>query len=865
MICRVALVWNSISGLIPVSRMTLGFSFHSGRYAENFQPSHPSRSYCEDDINECNAGVCKNGAICINLDGSFKCACSQFWGGMTCEDNINECLSSPCENGGTCHNRREGFICECGQGWLGKTCAQDLDECRSDKTCSNGASCVNTLGSFKCQCAEGWQGQTCEKDIDECNELNSCRNGGECTNTRGSFTCSCPYTWTGRRCQEDVDECEAIPEICGHNGTCLNLAGDFRCHCDPGFTGSLCEQDLDECSLSPGLCTYAGNFSSFTPETNFSIERFDNSTSSFAWKSNDETKENEKIMRVSFFTPGQFSLPSVSSPRPDAASGHIVCANTQPGYKCICQEGWVGDKCDRVYIEEDLNITGESENPSVSSVISQTEETSTVTSIDRDPNLENSVENDNLNEHMSTIFINFTSAYKTSGAENSSTEDDRSQNATFNAEILEIKDDGRNAERSVVTISTVSFPRADMLNLSTAANSGNSTDDGVLIPITQTPNFTHTLEGTRSNSNYGSIFNKKSRTSNRINNGINVSLTSGSIPGKSNTSEVKASRSTAKVCEQGFQEVTVPFYLCGHVPWRQYWIVDSGLSRLLRESRLLQEKDLKVKSTFSRGTASNGQPMTTQRPLAQKMDNQMGILVVLKHFGWCEEAAVSSAIDPSDNVSPLPPFNGVDSRGYQQEHSVCVRNQQSEDRRTTIGTHKYETVNCSEFPQQIICEDQCDSPSPATAANTLMGRSDSRQTFEHHKDGKYSVADAVEGQTGRLEGKLREQEMSLNFRQSLRRNEMSPNVVVRQTVVQMQPVVKQVLRQERKSVEVRQQTTRQNLTSCARAITRTSAPPVLSPFEKKKMAVEQDEHEKFKNLLYIDDPMITNGCGSAYP
>ncbi|GFO01109.1 hypothetical protein PoB_002761400 [Plakobranchus ocellatus] len=48
MICRVALAWNTMSGLIPVSWMTLGCLYYSGRSAENSQShSHPVGSSSE--------------------------------------------------------------------------------------------------------------------------------------------------------------------------------------------------------------------------------------------------------------------------------------------------------------------------------------------------------------------------------------------------------------------------------------------------------------------------------------------------------------------------------------------------------------------------------------------------------------------------------------------------------------------------------------------------------------------------------------------------------------------------------------------------------------------------------------------------
>ncbi|GFN94304.1 neurogenic locus notch-like protein 1 [Plakobranchus ocellatus] len=318
------------------------------RLSNGFMCSCP-RGYegplCEDDVNECESNVCKNGAVCTNLNGSFACACLPFWEGITCEKNINECLSSPCNNGGICLDKVKGYVCECAEGWLGETCAIDRDECETSSVCSNGATCLNTPGSYKCLCAEGWRGQVCEQDIDECGMINFCHNGGACVNTRGSFMCRCPPTWTGRRCETDVDECVTLPELCGRNGSCLNLPGDFRCQCDPGLTGFMCDEDVDECSLSKDLCAYVGNFPPFTPNVTFSIERANMPTLSI------NITETKNKTEDSLFINGSSSDLPTSPPWPDAPVSHILCVNTQPGYRCICQVFWRGAKCDQTLTE----------------------------------------------------------------------------------------------------------------------------------------------------------------------------------------------------------------------------------------------------------------------------------------------------------------------------------------------------------------------------------------------------------------------------------------------------------------------------------------------------------------------------------
>lgn len=36
-------------------------------------------------MDECNDDICKNGATCINTDGSVECTCTAGWTGPTCE------------------------------------------------------------------------------------------------------------------------------------------------------------------------------------------------------------------------------------------------------------------------------------------------------------------------------------------------------------------------------------------------------------------------------------------------------------------------------------------------------------------------------------------------------------------------------------------------------------------------------------------------------------------------------------------------------------------------------------------------------------------------------------------------------------
>ena len=40
------------------------------------------------DINECMNNPCKNGATCVNLQGSYRCDCKSGYSGKNCETGI---------------------------------------------------------------------------------------------------------------------------------------------------------------------------------------------------------------------------------------------------------------------------------------------------------------------------------------------------------------------------------------------------------------------------------------------------------------------------------------------------------------------------------------------------------------------------------------------------------------------------------------------------------------------------------------------------------------------------------------------------------------------------------------------------------
>ncbi|XP_046354296.2 uncharacterized protein LOC124133799 [Haliotis rufescens] len=80
---------------------------------------------CNEDVNECDLGVCRHSAGCNNLLGTFTCHCLRGSSGRFCENREASCSSQPCLNGGTCFEdlASVGFLCECAPSWSGAQCA----------------------------------------------------------------------------------------------------------------------------------------------------------------------------------------------------------------------------------------------------------------------------------------------------------------------------------------------------------------------------------------------------------------------------------------------------------------------------------------------------------------------------------------------------------------------------------------------------------------------------------------------------------------------------------------------------------------------------------------------------------------------
>eukprot|EP01050_Picozoa_sp_SAG11_P014215 SAG11_NODE_1727_length_4368_cov_60.807683_4_plen_347_part_00 len=171
-------------------------------------------------------------------------------------------------------------FCFCPQGYGGASCEQDVDECWS-QPCQNRATCVESgtdssvaIFAFACLCDAGWEGFLCDEDVDECASI-PCQAGGTCLESSVNvqvgvnlFECVCGVGLRGDVCEIDVDECVSAP--CTNGGSCRdslqrgNLTntteseldvepGRFHCECVVGWEGEDCSSDVDECLSAPCL------------------------------------------------------------------------------------------------------------------------------------------------------------------------------------------------------------------------------------------------------------------------------------------------------------------------------------------------------------------------------------------------------------------------------------------------------------------------------------------------------------------------------------------------------------------------------------------------------------------------------------
>ncbi|XP_078691980.1 uncharacterized protein LOC144922208 [Branchiostoma floridae x Branchiostoma belcheri] len=284
---------------------------------------------CETNTDDCSPNPCVNGGTCADGVDDFTCSCPPGFSGRTCAEDDLSCAYHVCQNGGTCVDDAGGAYCTCRPGFAGSHCETDVDECAS-APCLNSATCRDGENSFSCTCPPGFTGELCGEDVDEC-ESSPCRNGGTCQDLQAGFLCVCPEGYSGDTCWHRDDPCDSAP--CENNGYCSSLADGYQCTCQTGYTGVNCETDVDECA---GVTCYHGS----TCRDGigwFQCDCADGFTGSLC----DEAVDNcDVIVRDDVTNTTQLV------PRADCGA-HGTCSSVENGFVCLCEEGFIGDRCEQ--------------------------------------------------------------------------------------------------------------------------------------------------------------------------------------------------------------------------------------------------------------------------------------------------------------------------------------------------------------------------------------------------------------------------------------------------------------------------------------------------------------------------------------
>jgi hypothetical protein len=71
-----------------------------------------------------------------DVGSSYQCKCPDGFTGKRCETVAVSCNTSPCKNGATCIESQGTYRCQCVPGYTGYNCDWEVNECGSEEICS---------------------------------------------------------------------------------------------------------------------------------------------------------------------------------------------------------------------------------------------------------------------------------------------------------------------------------------------------------------------------------------------------------------------------------------------------------------------------------------------------------------------------------------------------------------------------------------------------------------------------------------------------------------------------------------------------------------------------------------------------------